>query len=359
MDFKDYIEILKKIQEFIIEYIDIEDNQEENYQNLIRYIQDLNIWSDQHEIKILLLIIDQISNHHHRHHNFFDKIEKILQTIKKEIKQSLSNFDIFKIFKYNKRILLFLIREEIITIDQNISSEMNKYINRHMKYNEYLLQSNDEITHEVLDKKRRIGENDNHICELIRNDNINDFITYVKKNNYPINSLVKPSIFETNYFLCKNSSTSLIEYATFFGSSQIFKYIYKNGCKITPYLWIYAIHGDDAEIFDILVQNKVEPPDKTYQRCIRELIMCHHNHLYEYIINNIVNRNYEDYENIDYDENYDDNIVLYSFKFVNFHFIPKVVPVKFIFFYAIELGYFTLFKYIMSSCQVDLNDNII
>ena len=81
-----------------------------------------------------------------------------------------------------------------------------------------------EFTNEFFEK-RKIGENDNHICQLIRKDLIEEFIVYVNRNNISLESLINPSIFETNSFLLKNKEVSLIEYAAFFGSIQIFQYL--------------------------------------------------------------------------------------------------------------------------------------
>lgn len=56
---------------------------------------------------------------------------------------------------------------------------------------------------------------DEEICEIIRKDEIEKFISIVKKENLPLQSDIKHSIFETNSFLLNKTST-LIEYAAFF-----------------------------------------------------------------------------------------------------------------------------------------------
>ena len=96
---------------------------------------------------------------------------------------------------------------------------------------------------------RKVGEDENFICKLIRDDNIKDFIVYVNKNNIQLNTPIKLSIFETNAFLIKkqnesqNKGITLTEYAAFFGSIQIIKYLQMEGEKLTPSLWLYAIHS--------------------------------------------------------------------------------------------------------------------
>ena len=75
---------------------------------------------------------------------------------------------------------------------------------------------------EKFEEKRRIGENDNYICQLIQKDSIEDFIIYVSKNNISLNSKIPQSIYETNIFLINNrKDITLIEYESFYGSLQI------------------------------------------------------------------------------------------------------------------------------------------
>ena len=56
-----------------------------------------------------------------------------------------------------------------------------------------------------------------------------------------------------------DKSVNLIEYASFFGSIQIFKYLYLNGCKSNisqnSSIMVYAIHGCNEEIIHILEKN--------------------------------------------------------------------------------------------------------
>ena len=85
---------------------------------------------------------------------------------------------------------------------------------------------------EKFNAKRKKGENNSYLCNIIRNDLIEEFIIYINKELYSLENLVDKSIFETNDFLLKRNQTSLIQYAAFFGSNQIFKYLYLNGNDI-------------------------------------------------------------------------------------------------------------------------------
>lgn len=91
-------------------------------------------------------------------------------------------------------------------------------------------------------KKCQIGENDSYLCQLIRDDLVDDFIVYINKNNLSLFRKIEPSIFETNLFLIQKKP-SLIEYATFYGSVQIFQYLRFSEVELDSSLWFYAIHS--------------------------------------------------------------------------------------------------------------------
>lgn len=161
-------------------------------------------------------------------------------------------------------------------------------------------------------EKCLIGENDSYLCSLIRQDSVIEFIQYITKNSININSSVKHSIFETNIFLIQNQPTTLIEYATFFGSIEIFQYLYFNNAQVNESLWLYAIHSDNAEIIHLLEQYKIEPKDKTYIECFKESIKCHNNNVANYI-----------YDNLVIYKNNKENLLLYGYQYDNYEFLPN------------------------------------
>lgn len=66
----------------------------------------------------------------------------------------------------------------------------------------------EEINQDILDnfdEKRRVGENESEICQIIRKNSLEMFISYVNRTNYSISNRIQPSIFETNQLLQKNS----------------------------------------------------------------------------------------------------------------------------------------------------------
>lgn len=118
---------------------------------------------------------------------------------------------------------------------------------------------------------------------LIQKNNVKEFHSYIISNDIPINLKINSSIFETNFFLIKASNLgklTLINYAAFFGSFQIFQ---KKGALMTPELCLYAIHGNNQEIILFLEDNRIIPEDKSFQQTLIESIRCHHNVISSYL----------------------------------------------------------------------------
>ena len=364
MEIQQYIDRKKVIQSKILEFIDDESNAEEDYQNFINSINNIEIEKNSDELQSILYLISKISNNHHRSSNFFSKIEKILLFLQNFIQINLSNSQIFSIFKSSKRILLFLINEKIITVNSSIIDEMKN--DRFKKRNycqffypeiESFFQTDKKSIEKIssknqdeFEKMRNIGENHSQICELIRNDSIEEFITFVNKNNYSLKSPIEKSIYETNSFLLKNK-TSLIEYSAFFGSLQILKYFHLNGIELTQSLWIYAVHGDNPELIQYLIDNKITPKDESYQEVINESIKCHHNEIVDYIYNNILNSNYQ--------SNYNNIVSIQSIKYYNYEFFPKELKNEFCFYYFCKYDHIKLVKILLNYSNLNINKKII
>ena len=390
MNLTEHIEKMKKIQESILEYIEKEQDDEENYQNLIILFTDPNCFNNRQDMKVILYLLSHISNNHHRSKNFLEKIEQIFLYFKKYILKFFSNFEIFKYFKNNKRILLFLIEEKIIIIDKSIILEMMTIKLKNKKYPEFFLpeikpliddeikskyyqkesrisqnsMKSEELTKEMTQReleyfkiKRKVGENDDMIAEIIRKDSVDDFISYrIRYEKFSLNKVIKQSIFETNPFLLKNKRTTLIEYAAFYGSIEIFKYLYINEVELTSSLWLYAIHSNDEKIILFLEENEIRFPEESDEKIIKESIKCHHNHIVNYLLNYLAN---DKYANIDFDQNYKKNIIYYCFHYYNFAFFPKEMKNVNIFCYACKYDYFMIAEILLNTLQLDVNQTIV
>ena len=230
----EYIEKQKKIQNLLLVFIDSDDNVEENYQNLLQLLQNQKIKDNKSELKSFLHLLLHISDNHHRSNNFFGKIERILLQFKDEMTKYFSNFEIYSLFETNKRIVLFLLEEQIMIMDKTIYDVMYE---RKLVQNQYVLYFTKE-THQFMinevndnnypvddlqtfhgfllltksflqdqtneppktnlpkdfDEKRKIGENDEYFCKLIREDSIDEFIKFVKMTHLSLHKIIKPSM---------------------------------------------------------------------------------------------------------------------------------------------------------------------
>ena len=258
-----YLDTMRNIQENLLVFLEDDSNTEENFQNLLKILDDQRINENRQNFKLLLHLIVKISKNHHRGPNFFSKIEKILRNFKIDIGKYFSNIDIFKIFKSNKRLLLFLHEEQIMKIDGQIAQiiitgkkyqskeypqyfapEIKPFINegwfpekvniekkdnkfkfffnkRQIKMIDYMNERRnkmidymnerhndliDFISNDLPDnfyENRKNGENENELCKIIQKDLIKEFIAYVNKNNISLNKIIDSSIFETNSLLFK------------------------------------------------------------------------------------------------------------------------------------------------------------
>ena len=296
MGIQEYLTKMSSIQKLILSYIEYEASSLKPVANLMEIFNNLKALKDKHELKSVLHMLSNIADNHHRGPCFFERIEKIINFLKLDMKSNFSNFSIFNIFKSNKRILWFLIKEEIITVNKTIESILTKkYEYQEASYSEYLFTMPNHFTNKKLiqeikenldeyEKKQAIGENDSRVCELIREDLLDDFVDFVTKEKLSLERKIEKSIFESNPLLLSRGA-SLIEYAAFFGSVKIFNYLQENGNKLTPSLWLYAIHGKNNEIIRLLEENHIKLEESEYSECFSEAIKCHHNEIADYIRN--------------------------------------------------------------------------
>ena len=153
---------------------------------------------------------------------------------------------------------------------------------------------------ENFERNRQNYENEYKLCSLIRDDSVSDFIQYINERNLSFSTQIKRSFFETNSMFIEKDPT-LIEYAAFFGSIQILKYLVIKDVELEPSIWLYAVHSDNAEIIQFLEEKKIEMDDRTFS----EAVKCHHNEIARYIrenyADNIANFNDEIYSSSNYE----------------------------------------------------------
>ncbi|KAK8898747.1 hypothetical protein M9Y10_001039 [Tritrichomonas musculus] len=359
-EIKNYIEDIKTIQENILEYLESKQSADDELINLNYSFTCQEIFKDKLKFKMILRLISKIADNHNRAENLFQKIENFLKSNENEIKSAFSNDQIFHIFKNNKKILLFLFSEKIIIPNYHIFSIITNYKNTLKSYpsffypefksffNDELIKKYniDKIDPEEFEEKRQIGEREFYISKLIREDLIDEFIIYVSKTNISLSSVINQSIFETNNFLIDKTPT-LIEYAAFFGSIQIFHFIRLNNIELTPSLWTYAIHGRNYEIIHLLEENHVFP--SSYKECLIESIKCHHNEITDYIRNNYCDNN-----------DLNSNVFIQSIKYYNFIYFSekRMKQSKNIFYFLCKYDYCQLIKLLVDRKFNNLDINM-
>ena len=374
---------MKDIQEKICNFLEDESNYDENFENLETIINNTKIRDKKHDFLLLLHLILKIGNNHFRNSDFFNKIDRILQIFKEDITKYYSNYEIFNIFKSNKRILLFLIEQKLIKFDETIVKKIlmtDKYITiGYLQYFQPEIQpfinekwfSKDSRTKKLVEElkkelpenfyeKRKKGENDSKICELVRNNMIQKFIAYIVQNDISNDAMIQSSIYETNSLLLQkqiecerfkfhknqneNYACTLIEYAAFCGSIQIFNYLQINKAKLMTSLLLFSIHGENSEIIRFLIDNLDNLNDDLYKRCFYESIKCHHNNIAHYLLNNIIQVN----------ENNQQNAINQGLKNYNFAFIENEL-INESFCNLCKYNYYTLVDYILKNKDIDIN----
>ena len=386
MSIIEYFDQKKNIQRVLLEYLEEEKNIEENFEIFLQVLKDQQVHEDYHEIKEILYLINNIANNHQRTDNFYNKIERIIEVMKKEITKIMKNSEIFELFKNSKRLLLFFIEERIITLDEYIVSRITSDEFLENKYCQYFSPEIKEfITKEFIDKyscqnsilrngqlikeiikeekeelfyeRRREGENDSYLSEIIRKQETKEFIVHVNKTNLSLESYIETSIFETNELLMNNNKEiKIIEYAAFYGSNEIIRYMHKNGATMRSNIWYYAIHSGDAELIKYLEDNKISPPKDTYESILCESIKCHHNDVSRYIINYLIDE--EEMKN-NIENKFEENLYRYSFEYRNYCFLPENIKCKYTFYYLCEFDYYTPVKLYLEQENIDINSTVI
>ena len=353
---------MKKCLKSLINYIDKKKNfyeafwtflgcsdDENGFASLQKVIDNMKLVESQEEMTHFLQLIMNIASYHHNENNINNKIINIIEYYKDKINQTFSDIEIFEIFQNNKLILLYLFENQIIKFSDSIFqkivniNEPNKTRYCHFFYPEIIKFIADEdeiiqIEQELLtinsdilvrfEENRKEGQNESYICSLIREELVEKFIEYHNRSCCSLTSQVKYSIFETNHFLIENKNTTLIEYAAFFGSLQIIRYIQMNNVELTPSLWIYAIHSNNAEIIHFLEEFNVKP---SFEACLVEAIKCHHNDIANYFIDNKMSK-------FEMNENLFSTILKYH----NYAYLPTDISGKYEMYYLCYFNYRTL-----------------
>ncbi|KAK8888352.1 hypothetical protein M9Y10_039420 [Tritrichomonas musculus] len=348
MNIDKYLDDMRSLQSEFLKFIDDDENFEEKFQNLLLLFEDKKIRENKNDLRLFLHHIASVCANHHRNKNFFSKIERVIKLFKDEIKKFYINSEIFSIFRKDKRILLFLVEEKILIFDEYVAKKITESKYAEKKYPQYFapeLKPFIKLPSKFYEM-RKIGENERYISELIRNDNAKEFIAFVNQNNIPLKSPIKPSIYETNSFLIKkqysDSDITMIEYAAFFGSIQIIKYLHTKGVEMNSSLWLYAIHSQNAHLIHFLEDCNVEP---RAELCFMKSIKCNHIGIADYFLNNYL-------QNSDQKPN---DTFIQSLKYYNFEFIQKEHVNQSSFCYLCSYDYYLFVGNLLATKYIDIN----
>ena len=120
----EYLEKMKQIQEFLLEYSDEEDNEQIKYQKIIQILASSNIRKDKNDLKSFLIMMSNIIENRYQSNKFCQKIFDIISYIKNDIINFFSNIEKYNIFKRNPKIIVYFIEEKMIINDKLISKKL-------------------------------------------------------------------------------------------------------------------------------------------------------------------------------------------------------------------------------------------
>ena len=306
------------------------------------------------DLKELLHLISSISYNHLQTSDLYNKIKQTLLYLKDSINKFFSNFDVFNLFKHNKAILSFLIENKMLTIDKYITKKFlnDKYIKA--KYLQYFSDEikiflpknvNEQLMEEIHRTKTQ-EDDQNTLKKIIQEDSIEQFKSYIKENKLSLLTLLKPSVSQSSLFI-NSRKVTLIEYAAFYGSFQIFNYLFEQRVKVASEIWLYAIHGNNLKIIETLEKQEILPI--SYKDCFIESIKCHHNEIAFHIQEKYLSKEAND----------DIDVFTKSLKYHNYLFISNNIDIKTAFYYFCKYDYSDLVENILKTQNVDINEKMI
>lgn len=145
---------------------------------------------------------------------------------------------------------------------ENMLYQMSKAFNvKGISYENYVDKNNNLVpdVKDVYDTFiNSIGESNEPLLKLVRNDQIEEFITYITLNNVSLDSRYKLDYTDTNANFI-GYRVSLFEYSVFHGSMKIMKYLYLNKAKILSNVSITAFlaHSECPEMLHFFEDNKI------------------------------------------------------------------------------------------------------
>ena len=284
----EFFQQIKEVDELLQIFFEKNDVDNDIF-NQIQTIVQPNFLESQSKIKIFGLLLSFITNYHRTGNNFCKKAQMIYDIISEPLKTFFDYHQIRHILLYRGSSLDFLFSTNQIGLNKD-------------------------------------KEEDSKICLLIREDLIDDFIVYMNSTNIDINKTIK--VERGNVFL-RNKTVSLIQYAIYYGATQIFNYLKLNGAKIYN-AWMHAVYSNSADMIHLLEQNGIKLNNHEIEDYIEASITAHNSKIAIYLINNYSNHKVEDY-------------YMFSFQCYNFDFfLEEDFDLSVMFLFLFEYDYFDL-----------------
>lgn len=223
----------------------------------------------------------------------FNKITKFLLNISDEMKTKFSEEQISNAFKMSSQALLdFLYDQKIVSkrMTEESTEDNQIYTSFYIQNLEAYFDDENEIEQEKEEKPNDEKDGYNSIRKVIQNDDIDSFQNFISRTNENINSNLQKSSQILNTF--EKQCQKYIEYAAFFGSLHIFKFLWLNNAVVTENLFPLSIFGGDMEIIH-LIESKINS-DSNYSQKIESImnkaataaVFCFRHELLEYLCDN-------------------------------------------------------------------------
>lgn len=372
MELKDYISRMKMLYSALLKYIDSDDDSPESFQEFAAFLKGNDFGGNADELRTILNLISKVSKHHRGGQNQTAKLKKVIAYFLPVIKQTLSNLDLFRIFRGSRLLLLFLFDEQAVRVDEEVAylvsqkvgmhglnffyPEVKRFLTKNGKYGPIIASNTTFKKDETFERKRREGENDSLICSLIREDSLEDFVRKFCEEKRSPSDEVPPSLFETHPMLIKKKAT-LIEYSAFFGSRRVLGYLLEHksdeGGAIEDCdesLWLFAVCSGSEEVIHLLEEHGIAPGDGVYAECLSESVKCHHNGIARYIASKM------EAEGEDVEAGMSENF----FSSYNFEFFPQdFADYESAFEQACQYDYVTIVKILLDTGKLDLREVLV
>lgn len=302
MEIEQYIKQKKEFYNVFMTYIDDETDHQENFTNLITYMQSNKILDNREELKNFLTLISRICLNHHYHKDFQDKILSIFTYLREKIKKNFTRSQITSIFKSYIQASFFIYDNQILKEEDDDISSLD------------------------------IDELNLNLIQIFQKDSFNEFISLIDETGLDLNTSICYNLKYYNFF----------EFSILNKSNSIIKYLTNKGIEFTESLLLFAIQVNNLEVIHLFEKNQIKP-DK---ECLKEAIKCHHNKIAHYIIEN-------------YKETIDDEFLFSCFHYHNYEFFPLIFhDDKFILYYLCKYNYVELVKPFLKTTKIDINELI-